>query len=98
MLSTPIRVSLLLANILKVQVRPKIWHEVVKCLKRMGIEISPIVKMRETMVIDPVKKVKCEPIPLNKVGDYCEGGDGNTTLPVEFNDVKSLAILIVEQE
>ena len=24
---------------------------------------------------------------------YCEGEDGNTTLPVEFNEVKSLAIL-----
>ena len=49
--------------------------------------------MRETMVVDPIKKVKCEPIPLNKVGDYCEEDDGNTTLLVEFNGVKSLAIL-----
>ena len=40
-----------------------------------------------------VKKVKCEPIPINKVGDYCEGEDSNTTLPVEFNDIKSIAIL-----
>ena len=54
----------------------------------------PLVQeMRETMVVDPMKKVKCKPIPLNKVGDYCEGDDGNTTLPVEFNEVKSLAIL-----
>ena len=30
---------------------------------------------------------------LNKVGDYYEGDDGNTTLPVEFKDVKSLAII-----
>ena len=37
--------------------------------------------------------MKCEPVPLKKVGDYCEGDDGNTTLPVEFNEVKSLAIL-----
>ena len=40
-----------------------------------------------------VGKVKYEPIPINKVGDYCEGEDSNTTLPVEFNEVKSMAIL-----
>ena len=37
--------------------------------------------------------MKCEPIPINKVGDYCEGEDGNTILPVELNEVQSLAIL-----
>ena len=30
---------------------------------------------------------------LNKVGNYCEGGNDNTTLPLEFNEVKSVAIL-----
>ena len=59
----------------------------------MGIEMSLIQEMTETMVVDLVKKVKCELVPLNKVGDYYEGDDGNTTLPMEFNDVKSLAIL-----
>ena len=54
----------------------------------------PLVQeLRETMVIDLVKKVKCELVPLNKVGDYCEGDDGNTTLPMEFNEEKNLAIL-----
>ena len=59
----------------------------------MGIEMPLVQEMKDTMVVDPIKKVKCEIIPLNKVGDYCEGDDGNTTLPVEFNEVKSLAIL-----
>ena len=54
----------------------------------------PLVEeMGETMVVDPIKKVKCELVPLNKVGDYCEGDDGNTTLPIEINEVKSLEIL-----
>ena len=54
----------------------------------------PLVQeLRETMVVDPIKKVKCEPIPLNKVGDYYEEDHGNTTLLVEFNDVKSLEII-----
>ena len=48
------------------------------------------------------EKTKSELVPLNKVGDYCEGEDGNTTLPVEYDNHKSLAILdsgvgIVEQ-
>ena len=91
LLSTPVRVSLPLVDQLKV--RPELWHEVVKSLKRMGIELPLIKEFRETMVIEPTKRVKCEPVPLNKVGDYYEGDDGNTTLPVEFNGVKSLAIL-----
>ena len=33
------------------------------------------------------------PVPVNKVGEYCEGEDGNITLPVEYNNVKTLAIL-----
>lgn len=32
-------------------------------------------------------------MPLNKVGKCCEGDDGNTSLPIEFNEIKSLAIL-----
>ena len=38
------------------------------------------------------KKV-VEPIPVNKVGDYCEGEDGNTTILVEFAGQTSIAIL-----
>ena len=39
------------------------------------------------------KKAKCELVPINKVGNYCEGEDGNTTFLVELNEVKSFAIL-----
>ena len=81
--STLVRVSLPLVDVLKV--RPELWHKVVKCLRRIGIEMPLVQDMRETMVVDPMKKVKCKPIPLNKVGDYYEGDDGKTTLQVEFN-------------
>ena len=37
--------------------------------------------------------LRCELVYLKKVGDYNEGNDSNTTLPVEYNDVQSLAIL-----
>ena len=43
---------------------------------------------------ESIKRIaKCEPIPINKVGDYCEGDDGNITLPIEFNEIRSLAIM-----
>ena len=67
LLSTLVRVSLPLADVLKV--RPELWHEIVNCLRRMGIEMPLVQEFRETMVVDLVKKVKCEPAPLNKVGD-----------------------------
>ena len=38
-------------------------------------------------------RVTCEPVHVNKVGEYCEGAEGNTTLPIKCNDVKSEAIL-----
>lgn len=44
-------------------------------------------------VNDKPKWVRCGPIPINKVGDYYKGEDENTTLPMEFNKVKSLTIL-----
>ena len=75
------------------KVRPKLCHEVIKCFKKMGIEMPLVQELRETMIIDLVKKVNYEPVPLNKVGDYSEGDDGNTTLLVEFNEVKILEIL-----
>ena len=59
----------------------------------MGIVIPPCKDMNETMVIDSMKRVNCESMPLKKVGDYYEGDDGNTTLLVELNDVKGLDLL-----
>ena len=45
------------------------------------------------MLKEVVGKVKCEPVPINKVGDYCEEENNNTNLHVEFNEVRSMAIL-----
>ena len=33
------------------------------------------------------------PVLLNKVGDYCEGEDNNTTIPVSYQGIKTFAIL-----
>ena len=37
--------------------------------------------------------MKCEPFPLNKVGNYNERDENNTTLPMELDDVKNLIAL-----
>ena len=58
----------------------------------MGIHL-PLIDAIEKVVRDTKPNVRCEPLPLNKVGDYSEENDSNTTLPIEFNEVQSLAIL-----
>ena len=88
-MSTPVMVTLTLAEALKV--KPKLWQEVTTCLGQVGFQ--RIKTKPNQMPGDGVEKVKCEPVPINKVRDYCEGEDSNTTLPVEFNEVKSMAIL-----
>ena len=40
-----------------------------------------------------IDRVTCEPVPLKKLGEYCERAKGNTTLPIKCNNVKSEAIL-----
>ena len=58
-----------------------------------------LVMSRKTLVVENPTKIQvdtgamCEPIPINQLGDYCEGEDGNTTLLIEFKEVKSIAIL-----
>ena len=75
-----------MAELLKV--RPQMWKELGKCLEKMGIP-SPIQTIEDWEM--PRKYAK--PVPINKVGDYCEGEDGNTTLPIEYKGVKTTAIL-----
>ena len=87
-MSTPVMVTLTLEEALKV--KPKLWQEVTTCLGQVGVQR---IKTKPNQVTGyGVRKVKCEPVPINKVRYYCEGEDSNTTLPIEFNEVKSMAI------
>ena len=43
--------------------------------------------------IETSTKANVKPVPINKVGEYCEGEDGNTHLPVEYANVRTMAIL-----
>ena len=64
--STPVKVSMTLVEILKAKL--KLWcQEVTTCLKKMGV---PITKMDPIHIEEKVQRgIKCEPIPINKVGD-----------------------------
>ena len=75
LMSTPIKVTLTLAKILKV--KPKLWHEVRLCLENMGVLVSkfkPIQVPKEM-----VGKVKCKPIPSTKSKIIVKG---KTTIPL----------------
>ena len=89
LMSAPIRCTLPLADVLRV--RPELWKELELQLKKLGVEL-PISEQIPNLERKQKQKTY-EPVPLNKVGDYCEGEDSNTTIPVEFNGQQTLAIL-----
>ena len=91
LISTPVKVTLPLAGVLKV--KPDLWKDVLGCLQKMGITIPTHAIDLEALTYQKKELTKSEPVPINKVGEYCEGEDGNTTLHVEYNGHKSLAIL-----
>lgn len=79
-----------LAKLLRI--RPNLWNEEGDCLEKFGIKNSKE-KIHEGLK-DLEKPTKnASPVPLNKVGEYCEDEDGNTTLPVEYQGIKTLATL-----
>ena len=82
LMSAPIRCMLPLADVLRV--RPELWKELGLQLKKLGVEL-PI--SEQIPNLEKIKKQKTyELVPLNKVGDYCEGEDSNTTIPVHSCD------------
>ena len=58
----------------------------------MGVHL-PAADAIEKVVKETKPNMRCEPVPINKVGDYNEGNDNNTTFSIEYNDIQSLAIL-----
>ncbi len=89
-LSTPVKCTITLAELLKI--KPELWTEVGKCLEKFGVK-NPIKVLQVELETGAQHKKRVEPVPINKVGDYCEGEEGNTTLPVECNGVQTKAIL-----
>ena len=69
LMSAQIRCTLPLADVLKV--RPELWKELERQLRKLGVDLP----ISEQLPIEKEikKKRNFEPVPLNKVGDYCEG-------------------------
>ncbi|MCO5578698.1 hypothetical protein L7F22_032543 [Adiantum nelumboides] len=92
LMSAPIQCTITLFQLLKI--RPYAWDEMGKHLEKMGLKIP----LQELPINGQSSKTQQEdanakPVPINKVGENCEGEEGNTTLPVEYKGVKTLAIL-----
>ena len=91
-MSAPLTCTIPLADLLKIQ--PNLWEKVIRfpkvgefCTKH-NIAASDLHKKPNT------KKRKPVPVPINKVSlQMKENEMGNTTLPMEFNDCKAIAIL-----
>ena len=66
------------------------WEEVAKYLKAIGVDM-PMMKLNQEEKRKTKNNVAL--VPLNKVGDYCEGEDSNTTIPVTYQGEMTLAIL-----
>ena len=88
LMSTPVPCMLPLEDLLRA--KPEIWEEVAK---RMGFTRTRM--NHKTLETQKTPKETKPPIlvPLNKVGKYCEDDEGNMTLPVQIENVKSIAIL-----
>ena len=92
LMSAPVTCTTPLTDLLKI--RPNLWEKVIGfpkvgefCTKH-NIETSDLQKKPNKRTRKPV------PVPINKVSSQLTKNDmGNTTLPVEFNDCKAMAIL-----
>ncbi|WP_208972684.1 hypothetical protein, partial [Escherichia coli] len=75
------------------------WKEVSESLKIRGIDVPASAVIDDQIQMNEQTKVtnkggKCEPVPINKVGNYCEGDDGNTTILAEYKGVKNMASIL----
>ena len=89
-LSAPVTTTLPLADFLKV--KPKLWEYVADMMRKQGLHLTKqMVSQEQTKhEMETLKQV-----PFNKVSSYQDRNKdkGNATLPLEYNGVKTLAIL-----
>ena len=89
-LLTPVTATLPLVDFLKVI--PKLWEYVAKMMRSQGFCLTKKMLEREQNKEDPGS---VRQVPFNKVSSYQERNKdkGNVTLPLEYNGVKTMAIL-----
>lgn len=85
-LSAPVACTLPLLDLIKI--RPELWNDIATCLSEQVL----LQKSHHECTIHPETK-HVLPIPINKVGKFCEDDQGNATLPLEVRKVASTAIL-----
>ena len=90
LLSTPIECTLTLGELLRII--PHLWNNLKWTFKKMGVKAIDKEKVKILREENAIKK-NVQPIPLNKVVDYCKGYNGNIALSIEYNNVTTLAIL-----
>ena len=89
-LLTQVECKLTLEELLKV--RPHVWANVARTLWKMGIQGIGLDKIKDLKKRNRTP-TRVQPMPLNKVGEYFEGEEGNITQHIEYNNVRTLAIL-----
>ena len=90
LLSTPIDYKLMLGELPKVRLH--LWNELATILEKMGIKGIKLEELNQQQNGDKTH-APVQPVLISKVGEYCDGEDGNITLVVEYNNVKTLSIL-----
>ena len=93
LLSTPVKCIITLAELLKL--KPSMWTEVGRCLDKFGVKNPLKFLEKEIYESDQPKNNTKSVVQLNKVGEYCEGDYGNTTLPIKYKGVETKAILVI---
>lgn len=88
LMSTPVPCMLPLEDLLRV--KREIWGVIAK---QIGITQKHAKSETHVPQETPIETKQPIPVPLNKVGKYCEDDEGNMTLPVQIEKVKSIAIL-----
>ena len=85
-ISAPIKCTLPLIELMKVF--PKLWEGLTKKLVEKGV----LNKGRLSQV-GPARTTYLEPVELKKVSGIQTKNVGNTTMPINYKDIESIAIL-----
>ncbi|RYA84915.1 hypothetical protein DD594_25490, partial [Enterobacter cloacae complex sp. 4DZ1-17B1] len=88
-MSTPIQYTLTLGELLKL--RPYLWNDLQKTLEKVGI--TGLISKKIENLKNRIENKEIRSVPMNKVREYHEGEEGNTTHPVKYNDIETMAIL-----
>ena len=85
-LSTPIKCTVPLIELMKL--RPELWERLIEKLVEQGV-----LNRGQLNQANPAKTAYYEPVELKKVSGIQIKDEGNTTLPVVYEGIESMATL-----